>query len=90
MIRSLTWLRQRVTATHTEVGLVYSQRGRLAEAEKHWLRAAQLDPKDTASRHELATLYQRALRLDKALAICREMVKDIPVRIPLNRTRLCK
>ena len=80
-VRSLALLRQRVTQTHTEVGIVYYERGRLAEAETHWLRAAQLDPKDTACRHELTSLYQRTKQLDKALGICKQLLAIKPDKV---------
>ena len=76
--KSMVLLRQRVTWTHTQVGIVYYERGRLAEAEKHWLRAAALDPQDTNCRHELASLYQKTRQLDKALEICQQLLRIKP------------
>lgn len=77
-VKSMVLLRQRVTWTHTQVGVVYYERGRLAEAEKHWLRAAALDPNDRQCRHELTSLYQRVGLLDKALEICRQLLRIMP------------
>jgi Flp pilus assembly protein TadD len=67
---------------HTNVGIVYVERGRPLTAEKHWLRAAWLDPGNTECREELATLYQRNGRNEEALEVCeqlRRLAPDNPV-----------
>jgi tetratricopeptide (TPR) repeat protein len=77
-IRSVALLRRRVTWIHTQIGIVYKDGGRAAEAEKHWLRAAELDPKATACRNELGALYRRTRRMDKALEMSRQLLAIKP------------
>lgn len=70
--------RRNLALTHSEVGRVYAAHGRADMAEKLYLRAAQVDPSDTASRFQLVMLYQKAQRNDEALKIAQEMVQAEP------------
>jgi tetratricopeptide (TPR) repeat protein len=57
--RLLMKSRRRASKTHTNAGILYYERGRGQTAEKHWLRAAELDPTNMGCREELMTLYQQ-------------------------------
>jgi len=56
---SQTWIVQELVWTCLAAGDVYARNGDVREAERHWLRAAALDPKNIASRKALASLYQQ-------------------------------
>jgi tetratricopeptide (TPR) repeat protein len=76
--RLLVQSRHRASKTHTNAGIVYYERGRRQTAEKHWLRAAELDPANTGCREELATLYQQNGRNEEALQICEQLIRIAP------------
>ena len=63
---------------HTVAGRVYLRLGKAAEAEHHWLRAAELAPKDTTSRAFLITLYRKSGRPEAALEICSYLAEVFP------------
>ncbi len=74
----LALTRRSFAQTHTEVGRVYLAYGRPAEAEKLFLRAAEIDPNNTGSRFQLVMLYQRTQNNRKALVFAEEMVRAEP------------
>ena len=64
MTRELTfppppWIRGELVWTCLAAGEVYARHGDVREAERHWLRAAALDPANIASRKVLAALYRK-------------------------------
>jgi len=63
---------------HTDVGKVYHAFGKTAEAEEHWLRAAELEPRDTESRKLLVTAYQQEQRFEEARRVLGELVAIEP------------
>ena len=67
-----------VARTLTNVGLAYRQHGYAWTAEKHWRRAAILDPEDTVCREELAALYQQNRRTEEALQVCEQLREIAP------------
>jgi tetratricopeptide (TPR) repeat protein len=76
--RFLVESRRRVSKTHTNAGILYYERGRRQTAEKHWLRAAELDPANMGCREELMTLYQQNGRNEEALQICAQLRQFAP------------
>ncbi len=70
--------RRRASKTHTNAGILYFERGRQQAAEKHWLRAAELNPTNTQCREELMTLYQQNGRNEEALQICEQLIQFAP------------
>ncbi|UCC99735.1 MAG: tetratricopeptide repeat protein, partial [Phycisphaerales bacterium] len=70
--------RRRASRTYTNAGIVYYERGRRQMAERHWLRAAELDPANTGCREELATLYQQDGRNEQALQMCEQLIRIAP------------
>lgn len=70
--------RRRASKIYTNAGIVYYERGRRQTAEKHWLRAAELDPANTGCREELATLYQQNGRNEEALRMCEQLIRVAP------------
>jgi tetratricopeptide (TPR) repeat protein len=64
--------------THTEVGRVYAVKGQADAAERLFLRAAEVDPSNTACRFQLVMLYQQAQRNLEALRYSQEMVRAEP------------
>ena len=63
---------------HTDVGKVYYAFLYAEEAERHWLRAAELHPLDTVSRQMLVDSYSAQGRLDDALLILRQLAEIEP------------
>jgi len=70
--------RRRASKTHTNAGILYYESGRRQTAEKHWLRAAELDPANTGCREELMTLYQQNGRNKEALRMCEQLRQFAP------------
>jgi tetratricopeptide (TPR) repeat protein len=66
-------MRRTVAPLYAKAGVLYRQSGDLAKAERLWLRAAALEPKDTQYREYLAWLYQATHRESKALAMYRQL-----------------
>ncbi len=79
--------REHVAGSHTDAGHVYLGYGDAGKAQRLWLRAATLDPKNTACRGALATLYQRANRPTAALEICRQ-IEAVEPENPINYLRI--
>ncbi len=79
--------RHRASKTHTNAGIMYSEHGRKQTAEKHWLRAAQLDPANMECRKELAILYLHSGRNKKALRMY-EQLADFYQQIGRNQEAL--
>ena len=76
--RFLITFRRRASKTYTNAGIVYYERGRRQMAEKHWLRATELDPANTGCREELMTLYQQNGRNKEALRMCEQLIRLAP------------
>jgi len=76
--RDLAYQRHTVASTHVCAGNVHLTVGSVRKAEAHWVRAAGIDPKDTACREALATLYERQNRLSDALSVSEELVAIEP------------
>ena len=74
----LVKVRHRASKTHTNAGILYYEHGRRQTAEKHWLRATELDPANKACREELMTLYQQNGRNEEALAVCEQLRQIAP------------
>ena len=71
-------MQKKVAGFHVSAGRVYQNRDFLWQAEKHWKRAAELDPKSTACRLELASLYGTHNRLQEAVQVYEELCKIEP------------
>lgn len=71
-------LQQKAAHSLMVVGLAYAAAGRVDEAEKIWLRAAKADPRDRASRDQLAGFYQQAGRPADAVGMLEELAKLDP------------
>jgi len=76
--RFLVKSRGRASKTHTNAGIVYYERGQRQTAEKHWLRAAELNPGNMECREELATLYEQNGRNEEALQMCEQLRQLAP------------
>ena len=76
--RILVETRRRASKTHTNAGILYYDDGRRQTAEKHWLRAAELDPVNMGCRQELVTLYQQNGRNEEALQVCEQLRQLAP------------
>jgi tetratricopeptide (TPR) repeat protein len=76
--RFLVKFRRRASKIHTNAGIIYYERDRRQAAEKHWLRAAELDPANTGCREELMTLYQQNGRNEEALQMCEQIRQLAP------------
>jgi len=70
--------RRSLARTHTEVGRAYAAKGQREKAERLFLRAAVVDPSNTACRFQLVMLYQQAQRNEEALRFCQEMARAEP------------
>jgi Flp pilus assembly protein TadD len=57
---------------------LYYERGWRQTAEKHWLRAAELDPANMGCREELATFYQQNGQNEEALQMCEQLIQLAP------------
>jgi tetratricopeptide (TPR) repeat protein len=79
-----------VAQTHTDVGRVYVKEGRLREAEGLWLKAAELDPKNSLCRLQLAVIYQQTGRHRDALKYYEEIAMTDPndALVQLNMGRV--
>ncbi|MDP6544828.1 MAG: tetratricopeptide repeat protein [Phycisphaerae bacterium] len=75
---ALETLRRAVAHTHTNAGMICFDNGHFAVAEKHWQRAALLDPNDTVCRSELLGLYGRDGRNDRAMEVCEQLCRINP------------
>jgi len=67
-----------VARSHTIAGAVHCGRRNWWEAERHWRRAAILDPRNTQCRAALMVLYQRRNRPADALAFCKRLTQLQP------------
>lgn len=70
--------RQSVAMTHTTLGWIYQDQGKVDVAERLWQRAAGVDPNNTACRFHLLMLYQKSGRNTEGLRVCEEMVRAEP------------
>ena len=61
-----------------DVGKTYQQYREIEKAEASWLRAAEVDPVNEASRRHLAGLYRSAKRHQKAAEMCAELTRLAP------------
>lgn len=86
-LNPLRTTQQSLAMTHTTVGWIYQDRGQPAKAESLWLRAAALDPANTACRFHLLMRYQQTGRNADALRVCEEMVRVEPAN-PFHRISL--
>ena len=79
-----------VAQTHTDAGRVYILAGRAREAERLWLKAAELDPKNSLCRLQLAVLYQQGGKPREALKYYEEVAAADPndALVQLNMGRL--
>ena len=79
-----------VAQTHTDVGRVYVKEGRVREAETLWLKAAELDPKNSLCRLQLAVVYQQTGRHREALKHYEEIAMADPndALVQLNMGRV--
>jgi Flp pilus assembly protein TadD len=76
--RLLVKSRHRASKAHTNAGILYYEGNQQQTAEKHWLRAVELDPANTGCREELATLYQQNGRNEEALQMCEQLIQIAP------------
>jgi tetratricopeptide (TPR) repeat protein len=76
--RDLAAAQWRAARAHTGAAAVYRAHKRLARAEAHWQRAAELDPGNTRCRMALAALYRSDGRRDKAAVVLGQLVKIDP------------
>ena len=76
--RELAEVRRLTALAHMSVAAVYRANRRVSNAEPHWRRAAELDPRDVESRLALATLYRRSGNHEKALPLYKELVSIDP------------
>jgi len=76
--RFLVKSRHRTSKIRTNAGILYYERGRRQTAEKHWLRAAELDPTNMGCREELMSLYQQNGRNEEALGMCEQLRQLAP------------
>lgn len=65
--------RRLASKTHTNAGILYFDNNRRQMAEKHWMRAAELDPGNMECRQELANLYQQNGQNEKAFKIYEQL-----------------
>jgi tetratricopeptide (TPR) repeat protein len=70
--------RRRAAKTHTNAGILYYDRGRRQIAEKHWLRAAELDPGNIVCRENLSDFYQQNGRNKESLQMCEQLIQIAP------------
>jgi len=64
--------------TYTDAGRIYHRRGNAPTAEKYWLRAAELNPKNTVCRQQLTSLYATSNRNREAVRMCEQLVAIDP------------
>jgi tetratricopeptide (TPR) repeat protein len=64
-----------VVRAHKDAAAVYARHGAIADAERLWRTAAELDPKDVESRRSLAVLYNRTGRASQARRIGQQLHK---------------
>jgi tetratricopeptide (TPR) repeat protein len=87
-------VRRDVVGVYIEVGRLYQQGENPSTAERHWLRAAALDPKNVRCREYLAGFYQANRREAEAVEMCRQLREIDPknpvycVRLGIAHTRL--
>jgi tetratricopeptide (TPR) repeat protein len=74
----LASLRQGVADAYLAAGQVYSAHGSPEKAEKHWLRAAEAYPEDTACRKALISMYEQKNRLADAVRVLGELAELEP------------
>lgn len=74
-------LRKAAAFAHTDAGRVFFAFGSQAEAERHWLRAAELDPKAVECRELLVTAYGALGRVDQALAMLGQLCEIQPQNV---------
>ncbi len=72
-------LRGALARTYTDAGLVYQNHGYMWQVEKHWKKAATVDPANTACRQRLVAFYQQQEPYQQeALEIIRELIELHP------------
>jgi protein O-GlcNAc transferase len=59
---------------HTNAGAVYYDNKRVETAQRHWLRAADIDPGNIECRRNLVSLHRKAGSHDKALATMEQLI----------------
>lgn len=76
---------------HLRLGMVHRQRGELAEAEREYRRALELDPRNAPAHNNLGNLYREQQRLNEAEREYRLALELLP-RYPealINLAALC-
>jgi len=78
--RKVDWgdARPLVRECYLNAGRIHATHGSLAEAEKHWLRALELDPQSREARTLLAALYWQQGRREEAVRTSRDVVAGLP------------
>lgn len=76
--RDLELMREGAALIHRSAGQVYLDQGDSAEAERQWLRVAELLPGDEQIREALAIFYREAQRWDDARAAIDELRRLAP------------
>jgi len=69
---------QLVALAYTQAGMLQQSAGNPSKAQQHWIRAAELDPKNPICRTMLVSLYSRTGRYAAALDVCKQLVKMSP------------
>ncbi|MDP6547115.1 MAG: tetratricopeptide repeat protein [Phycisphaerae bacterium] len=89
-------IEQLVALAYTQAGMFYKSNGYFLEAEQHWRKAADRDPRNPICRTMLGSLYAQNLRYAQALQMYEQLVKISPrnaahhaglgiVRVQLNQ-----
>ncbi len=74
-------LRQELARTYTDAGEVYQNHDYMWQAEKHWKKAATVDPANTVCREQLGAFYEKQKpSQQKALEMFGELVELHPER----------
>ncbi len=72
-------LRGALARTYTDAGLIYRDHGYMWQVEKHWKKAATVDPASTVCRERLVEFYEKQEPYQqKALKVLRELIKLQP------------
>jgi tetratricopeptide (TPR) repeat protein len=70
--------KQALVRRHVMAGSLQLQHGDARLAEAHWVRAAQVNPRDTATRQALVKLYEQQRRVGAELKYLTELMKMEP------------
>jgi tetratricopeptide (TPR) repeat protein len=68
--------------THVNAGDLCAAHRRLKDSERHWQRAAALDPRNRSCRQSLADLYRLSGRFSEALEVCEQLRQIDPGNAP--------